>query len=223
VPEGSTVGFSAGWIGSGPFLHRWRRTQPTPITTLGVLNPTSGLGRLFIPNGYIIASASNSVLVLTNVSTNLAGSYDIVVSNVVAQSNSTAAALTVIADTDRDGLPDSWETGRLNFNFNDPSDARRDDDGDHLSNADEYLAGTDYLNPTSCLRSVIQVSGAAQLTFEAISNRTYILQYNESLNAFSWSNLVIEPARSNSSRVVTITDSSPRPRRYYRLVTPAQP
>jgi len=223
VPEGSTVGFSAGWAGSGPFLHRWRRTQPTPITTLGVLNPTSGLGRLFITNGYIIASATNSVLVFTNVGTNLAGSYDIVVSNVVAQSNSTAAALTVIADADRDGLPDSWETGRPNFNVNDPSDARRDDDGDHMSNADEYLAGTDYLNPDSCLRAALQVTGPVQLTFEAISNRPYMVQFNESLNLLSWSNLVIEPARSNSSRAVTVTDPSPRPRRYYRLATPAQP
>ena len=223
VPEGGTASFSAAWSGSGPFLHRWRRSAPTPAITLGFLGPTNGLGRLMITNGYITASASNSVLVLTNVGTNMVGSYDIVVSNAVGQLASVpVGTLTVLADADRDGLPDSWETGRPGFNPNDPSDALRDDDGDGMNNALEYFAGTDYLNPTNYLRSAIQASGNIQISFQAVSNRNYMVQYNETLSPTQWLNLVIEPARTNT-RNVTITDPTPRPKRFYRIVTPAQP
>jgi hypothetical protein len=174
------------------------------------------------PGGYITASQTNSVLVFTNVGAGLVGSYDIVVSNAVRQIHSDDGALSIIADTDGDGLPDSWETGRSGFSAGNPADALRDDDGDGMTNAEEYFAGTDYLNNSSYLHSAIQASGVRELTFPAISNRAYVVQYNDSLNPLLWSNLVIEPGRT-SDRVVTITDDTPRPNRYYRLVTPAQP
>ncbi len=145
------------------------------------------------------------------------------VSNAVGQLASVpVGALTVVADTDRDGLPDSWETGRAGFNPNDPSDALRDDDGDGMNNAREYFAGTDYLNPTNYLRCAIQASGSIQLTFQAVSNRTYMVQYTESLSPAQWANLAIEPGKTNT-RSVTVVDPAPRPRRFYRIVTPAQP
>jgi hypothetical protein len=222
VPEGGTVGFSAAWSGSGPFLHRWRRSVPTPAITLGVLAPTNGLGRLFLTNGYITASPTNTVLVLTNVGTNLIGSYDLVVSNAVGQLLSAAAALTVLADSDHDGLPDIWENGRTGFSPTDPSDALRDDDGDGMNNAREYFAGTDYLSPTNNLRPAIQRSGNLQITFQAVSNRTYTVQYNEAFNPTQWVNLIIEPGKTNT-RNATVIDPSPKPKRFYRIVTPAQP
>ena len=223
VPEGSSVALSAAWSGSGPFLHRWRRTSPTPSITFGFLAPSNGLGRLMLTNGYITASATNSVLVLTNLGTNFSGVYDIIVSNAVGQIPSApAATVTIVPDTDRDGLPDSWETGRPGFSPNDPSDALRDDDGDGVNNAREYFAGTDYLNPASYLKSVIQASGQVQLNFQAVSNRTYMVQYSETLNATQWVNLVIEPGKTNS-RTATVIDPTPRPNRFYRIVTPAQP
>jgi hypothetical protein len=49
---------------------------------------------------------------------------------------------TLIADTDGDGLPDSYEN---QYDFLDPlisSDAQRDQDGDRVSNLEEYLLGT---------------------------------------------------------------------------------
>jgi hypothetical protein len=221
VPEGGTAFFSSAWSGSGPFLHRWRRTLPT-AATIGIIGPTSGLTRLLLTNGYLTSSQTNSVLVFTNVGTNLSGSYGLVVSNAVGQGASAAATLTVIADTDRDGLPDSWETGRAGFAINDPSDALRDDDGDGMNNGREYFAGTDYLNPNSYLRANMQSSGALQLTFQAVSNRTYMVQYTDSLSPIQWVNLFIVPARSNTTSV-TLTDPSPKPKRYHRIVTPAQP
>jgi hypothetical protein len=222
VPEGGIASFSGAWSGSGPFLHRWRRTAPTPSITFGFVGPTNGLGRLLLTNGYITASATNTVLVLTNVSTNWAGTYDIVVSNSVGQLASAAATLTVVADADHDGLPDSWEAGRPGFSTTDPSDALRDDDGDGVNNAREYFAGTDYLNRNSYLKTSIQASGNVELMFQAVSNRTYMVQYNETLNPAQWANLAIEPGKTNT-RTIIVVDPTPRSKRYYRLVTPAQP
>jgi hypothetical protein len=46
------------------------------------------------------------------------------------------------ADDDNDGMPDSWE---INYGMNpyDASDAANDNDGDLITNLNEYLAGTD--------------------------------------------------------------------------------
>jgi len=44
-------------------------------------------------------------------------------------------------DTDNDGMPDAWEI-RFDLNPNDPSDSALDQDGDGISNLEEFLAGT---------------------------------------------------------------------------------
>ncbi|WP_282027355.1 pectate lyase family protein [Ruegeria faecimaris] len=43
-------------------------------------------------------------------------------------------------DTDRDGMSDTWETGRTGLDPNDPSDVWADRDGDGWSNLEEYLS-----------------------------------------------------------------------------------
>ena len=68
----------------------------------------------------------------------------------------------------------------------------------------------------------MQSSGALELTFQAISNRTYMVQYTDSLSPIQWKNLFIAPARSNTT-TVTVMDVAPKPKRYHRIVTPAQP
>ena len=92
---------------------------------------------------------------------------------------------------------------------------------DGVNNTREYFSGTDYLNPNSYLRATMQSTGAVQLTFQAVSNRTYTVQYTDSLNPVAWSNLVIALPRTNTT-TVTVIDPAPKPKRFHRLVTPAQ-
>jgi hypothetical protein len=75
------------------------------------------------------------------------------------------------ADTDGDGLPDSWETeqfGSLN------ATASADADGDGTTNMMEYLAGTNPLSAASVFRPATHSSGGKLvLTVPTVSNRSY--------------------------------------------------
>ncbi len=59
-----------------------------------------------------------------------------------ALSGSRSITVTVIPDYDRDRLPNDWEL-QHQLNPLDPTDAAGDEDGDTLSNADEYALSTD--------------------------------------------------------------------------------
>ena len=89
-------------------------------------------------------------------------------------------------DTDGDGMPDAWEIANgLNPNFN---DAGLDPDGDGMTNLQEYLAGTDPHLPNSNLRlfSLSEGGGNFYFNFVAVSNKTYTVQYRNSLSTGSW-------------------------------------
>ena len=51
-------------------------------------------------------------------------------------------------DADNDGVPDAWEL-KYGLNPNDPSDAKKDLDGDTFTNLEEFEAKTDPTNPES--------------------------------------------------------------------------
>jgi len=53
-----------------------------------------------------------------------------------------------VLDSDGDGLPDEWEVS-IGLNPNDASDADADSDGDGFTNAEEYAAKTDPVDPAS--------------------------------------------------------------------------
>lgn len=151
-----------------------------------------------------------------------AGNYTVIITNGAGQSTvSAAAVLTVLADFDADGLPDAWEA-LYGFNTNTVNNADLDPDGDGLRNRDEYLAGTDPTNASSCLR-IEAFSRSASFQFTAVSNHSYTVEYSEALGSNPWLRLFDVPARA-TNHVHEVRDPSPLAgSRFYRVRTPLAP
>jgi len=139
---------------------------------------------------------------------------------------SSSALLTFLADSDGDGIPDAWES-QYGFNPTNATDRLADADGDGMLNWQEYEAGTDPTNELSYLKvESIGRAGAPSpsttLQFLALSNKTYSVQYNNSLSGGAWSKLADVSARG-TNRLEVLTDPAGTLQRHYRLVTPRQP
>jgi hypothetical protein len=165
-----------------------------------------------------------SFFTLTNVRSNQAGNYRVVVTNAAQASliASRNATLTVLADTDRDGMPDAWES-QYGFDPGSGADAESDPDGDTMKNWQEYVAGTDPADGQSYLKvdRCAPEGRGATLQFQAVSNRTYTVEYAEALGTAPWLALTNLVALTNS-RLETVVDPSAGANRFYRLVTPAR-
>jgi len=128
-------------------------------------------------------------------------------------------------DTDADRLPDAWEIANgLSTTLD---DASLDNDGDGESNLSEFVAGTDPRDSQSVLR--VQASREAngglgtRISFTAQPDRTYTIEFSDSLTSPSWQKLSDVPAGA-TSRPVEITDpATDRVVRFYRVVTPRVP
>jgi hypothetical protein len=136
-----------------------------------------------------------------------------------------AIAPSSCVDSDGDGLPDAWELAH-NLDPNDPSGdngATGDPDHDGVSNEQEFIAGTDPRNAQSFLRITnISAFTGVTLAFEAISNKTYTVLYQEALGSNVWQTLTNIATRPTNGLEI-IVDAPGVTNRFYRLVTPQQP
>jgi hypothetical protein len=193
-----------------PFGYSWRRgsvvisSNNTPARrSFATLNSTSA--GLILTNN-ILASNYTMRLVVFN------------------EANSSPGLLmtftnAILADLDRDGLPDAIEES-LGLSTNNPADAASDLDGDTMSNYAEYIAGTDPTNRLSYLKiDSITATGVATLAFGAVSNKTYAVEYTDALGSGPWLRLTDLVARP-MDRVETAVDAGFTTNRFYRLVTP---
>ena len=203
VPVGGSATFSAAADGTLPLSFRWRKNGVT-ITNM-VLN------------------RSVAFYTINNVQAASAGTFTVTVTNLAgAGLVSAGATLTVLADTDGDGIPDAWEVEH-HLNPADAADGLLDKDGDTMSNWAEYIAGTDPEDAMSYLKvdRVEAVAGAVTLDFLVTSNRTYSVQYRPTLATGGWQVWLNLPARA-TNRLERVLDPSPGALgRYYRLSTPA--
>jgi hypothetical protein len=216
VPEGADISVSA-VVQSypTPFLYSWRRATPvntnivsTLATNFATWNSTAA-GYVLINN--MLSSNFSLRLVFTNLTTGPNGLALINNNNFI----------TLVADTDQDGIPNTVETG-LGLDPLLADDGGGDLDGDGMTNGDESRAGTDPADPASHLRMDLStVPGQATVRFGAVSNRTYTVQYADTLPAPFWTGLA-DVLALTSNRVESFVDPTWTTHRVYRAVTPRQ-
>jgi hypothetical protein len=175
-----------------------------------------------------VTTPNSSAITITNIQVSDPTNFLVIVTNIagnalggVSPGVSSNAFLTVLADTNGNGLPDDWELAH-GFDLNSSTNwGTFDSDGDHMSNAAEWFAGTDPFDITSFLGVGITTQGG-QLQFTAVSNRTYTVQYSDGVTPVRWQKLA-DIFGKPVTRVETVADPNTRTNRYYRVVTPLQP
>ncbi|MBL9171212.1 MAG: lamin tail domain-containing protein [Verrucomicrobiales bacterium] len=201
VLEGTEVEVKVEAAGTLPIRYQWKRG-------LALLLNTNSMSR-------------TSYLRLSQVGLSQAGSYSVTLANQLAGTIIAPFVLTVLPDTDRDGMPNDWEI-QLGLNPNNSQDAGFDADGDGFTNRAEYQAGTDPRSAASRLSwSDITWDGQTlRLQFLAASNRSYSIFFTDALGAKPWFRL-IDLSATSSTELRSIEDQHPGAARFYKLITPA--
>jgi len=212
VVEGSDFAASVEVTGNPmPFAYSWRRGSIVVATNSGNYR-----------SNFINLNTTTAGLILTNNIQSSNYQMRLVVYNAANNAPGVLAVFTntVLADFDGDGIPNVVEND-LGMATNNPADAALDADGDGMNNRSEYQAGTDPASNLSYLR-IEQGPGAATVSVAAVSNRTYTVQFSDSLSSGAWSRLGDIVAKPNN-RVVSFTDAGWNTNRFYRVALPQQP
>ncbi|MFO7535139.1 MAG: fibronectin type III domain-containing protein [Kiritimatiellia bacterium] len=140
----------------------------------------------------------------------------------LSQEISATVSLPLISDADQDNMPDSWEIANFGSVNTVGAESDSDFDGDGFSNLEEYVAGTNPVDPASgpTLTLAIQ-SKRITVSFEAVqaespNRRYYSLERTDSLSKETWLPIPGYEAVPGANQIVTYVELT-RKRCYYRL------
>lgn len=121
------------------------------------------------------------------------------------------------ADTDGDGMDDTWELAH-GLAPASAADAAADDDGDGFSNLQECLADTDPADRASALlvASHALTGSAPQITFLSRPDKRYDVEGSDTLLPGSWTAVAADVAGTGSGVTVTLPPASGVTRKFYR-------
>lgn len=134
-----------------------------------------------------------------------------------ATGNLLRSANTVIADSDNDGMADSWE---LTFFTNLTRVGSGDFDLDGFTDLSEFLAGTLPNNPDSLLRltrNVTNTIASTTVEWQSVSGKKYRVQYKNALTDPGWNDLPGDVTASGATTTKTDTTTPGEPMRFYRV------
>lgn len=110
--------------------------------------------------------------------------------------NTVSTYIMLPTDHDEDGMADQWE--RSTFG-SDAFDATGDNDGDGASNWQEYMGGTDPMDPGSVMacRLAIEAPGRVRLLWSAQPGVSYVPQYCDGLASNAWVDMAAAMTATN--------------------------
>jgi len=183
---------------------------PVAVTVLWSIPPaTLTNGNDYIFNlGLLGAGASTSITIYTTITSSVPGvvtnwAQVTTTNSELLLSNNFDSAVTVIPDSDNDGIAN-------------PADP--DDDNDNFPDTSEYIANTDSLDSNSFLWVRIMRSGTTdiqRLMFPASTGRTYRIQGATNLTTAPW--LDVRTNIPGTNGFLVIPDTNGLNRMYYRI------
>jgi hypothetical protein len=126
------------------------------------------------------------------------------------------------ADTNSDSLPDTWQAQYFGVSSSTNAAPSADPDHDGFSNLDEYLAGTNPMDPNSLLRisSFAQATGSPSfiIGFPSMTDRYYQVQQKTDLLDPQWSAFTNAVRGTGNSLLIQDNTGTNTEHRFYRVI-----